>query len=130
MFDRVLIGEVHVSERKLLKRFRVSMLPVLINYITIDKDFIPYYEMNIELFTDDIVIHKVIEFCERHALSQKRWISKNLNVTLIKRNSFKNATYNEINNIIAHNEARKLVIHMSENGIIPDATIKFFEKLT
>ena len=121
-----MIGEVDLTEKKILKRFGISKMPVLINYITVDEDFIPYTDLIIEGFTSADLL---IQFCERHALRQKRWISRNLNILSSKRSVYKNVTFDEISEISKKYENRRLVIHLSENGLIPENRVKLMENM-
>lgn len=125
-----MIGEVDLTEKKILKRFGISKMPVLINYITVDEDFIPYTDLIIEGFTSPVTsADLLIQFCERHALRQKRWISRNLNILSSKRSVYKNVTFDEISEISKKYENRRLVIHLSENGLIPENRVKLMENM-
>jgi|LauGreDrversion4_2_1035121.scaffolds.fasta_scaffold507658_2 hypothetical protein len=104
-------------------------MPVLLNYVTMDEDFIPFEDQLIELFTDELKPQKLFEFVNRHALKEKRWITRNKGLPLIVRNNYKNATYNQFNSVAERYSSRRIVVHLSEEGVVSQEISKLFEQL-
>lgn len=104
-------------------------MPVLLNYVTMDEDFIPYQENLIELFTDEIKADKILEFVNRHALKEKRWITRNKGLPLVVRRHYTNATFTQFNSVAEKYNTRRIVVHLSEEGIVSKETSRLFEQL-
>jgi hypothetical protein len=102
---------------------------VVINYITVDNDFIPYQDAQIEAFNDETTIDKLKEFIERNALKEKRWVLRNKGQPLWERKIYKNATLNEFKGIADNYEKRRIVVRLTEFGDIDAETVKLFNQL-
>jgi hypothetical protein len=120
---------VNKSEKKLLKRFGISKMPILINYITMDEDFIPLQDYMMELFNDEVKPEKLLEFINRHALKEKRWVTRNKGLPLVVRRTYKNATFDQFKSVAESYNSRKIVVHLSEDGVVSQETSKLFEQL-
>jgi hypothetical protein len=104
-------------------------MPVLLNYVTMDEDFIPYQDQMFEMYTDEIKPQKIFEFINRHALKEKRWITTNKGLPLVVRNNYKNATFNQFNSVAERYSSRRIVVHLSEEGVVSQEISKLFEQL-